>query len=84
MWVYDDTMTTTKGHTMELFENTNSGSIVCRKHLGMEATARFEMKPTAKSVKTAFGTIRKMSEADAQGWIEYVGDRYINGCESCK
>ena len=67
-----------------LYENTNSGSIVCEKHLGCEASARFGAKPNAKSVKTTFGTIRKMSDADAQEWIGYVGERYPNGCESCR
>lgn len=67
-----------------LYENINSGSVVCQKHLGMEATARFEAKPKAKSVMTSFGKIAKMSDADAAEWIAYVADRYPNGCESCR
>lgn len=77
-------MTTTKGTTMELFENTHSGSICCRKHLGYEATVRFEAKPNAKSVKTSFGTIKKMSALEAEAWVDYVKDHYANGCESCR
>jgi len=67
-----------------LYENINSGSIVCEKHLGCEASAQFQAKPKAKSVMTSFGKIAKMSDADAQEWIGYVGERYPNGCESCR
>jgi hypothetical protein len=71
-------------HNNSLYENVNSGSIVCEKHLGCEATARFAAKPNAKSVMTSFGKIAKMTEADATDWISYVGERYPNGCESCR
>lgn len=84
MWVYDDTMTTTKGHTMELFENTHSGSVCCRQHLGYEATALFTAKPNAKSVKTTFGTVRKMNDAQVAEWMELVSSMWASGCESCK
>ena len=77
-------MTTTKGTTMELFENTHSGSVCCRKHLGCEATAIFNAKPNAKSVKTSFGTIRKMTDTQVAEWIDMVASIYASGCESCK
>ncbi len=67
-----------------LYENTHSGSIVCEKHLGYEASAHFGAKPNAKSFKTSFGTIRRMTTADAQEWVGIVGDRYPNGCECCR
>lgn len=70
--------------TATLYENINSGSVVCEKHLGMEASARFSAKPNAKSVMTSFGKIAKMSDADATEWINYVAERYPNGCESCR
>lgn len=69
---------------MELFENTHSGSVCCAKHLGMEASTKFASKPNAKSVKTSFGTIRKMDQANIAGWMEMVGDLYASGCEICK
>lgn len=69
---------------MELFENTHSGSVCCRKHLGCEATALFTAKPNAKSVKTAFGTVRKMNDAQVAEWMELVSSMWASGCESCK
>jgi hypothetical protein len=69
---------------MELFENTHSGSVCCRKHLGYEATAGFTAKPTAKSVKTTFGTVRKMNEAHVAEWMGMVSSMWASGCESCK
>jgi len=69
---------------MELFENTHSGSICCAKHLGFEASTKFAGKPNAKSVKTSFGTIRKMNETQVAEWRELVASMYASGCEICK
>ena len=69
---------------MELFENTNTGAIRCHNHMGHEATVKFGAKPTAKSVKTSFGTIRKMTATEVAEWTEMVKGMWATGCEVCK
>jgi hypothetical protein len=67
-----------------LYENIQSGEVVCHQHLGFQATCAFEAKPKAKSVRTSFGTIRKMNQADTAEWMNLVGDKYHTGCEICR
>lgn len=74
----------TLGDMHNLYENTHSGSVTCQKHLGCEASAAFQAKPNAKSVKTSFGTIRKMTETERTEWLEMVSSMWASGCESCR
>ena len=67
-----------------LYENIHSGSVVCEKHLGYEATAGFAAKPNAKTVKTSFGTVLRMSDARRNAWLQDIADIYPSGCECCK
>ena len=67
-----------------LYENTNTGRVCCEKHIGHEATIAFRNTPKARSVKTSFGTIRRMTETDRIEWIEMVKTMWASGCESCK
>ena len=73
-------MTTT---TNEAFYCDLNGRIVCTNHIGIEASAKLEKRPTAKSVTTSMTKWVKMTDQEASEFSELVGlDHSI--CESCR
>jgi hypothetical protein len=67
----------------ETFWSDLGGRIACNKHIGDEASARLQSRPSAKSITTSMTKWFKMSNQEATEFSELVGlDHTI--CESCR
>ena len=71
-----------KTETIRIWNDLN-GRCVCDKHLGMEASAKLEMRPKAKTITTSMTKWGIMNQAD----VDYLSNEYCDGgtiCESCR
>jgi hypothetical protein len=67
----------------ETFWSDLGGRIACNKHIGDEASARLQSRPSAKSITTSMTKWFKMTDQEATEFSELVGlDHTI--CESCR
>ena len=67
----------------ETFWSDLGGRIECQKHIGFEASARLQSRPSPKSITTSMTKWFKMTEQEATEFSELVGlDHTI--CESCR
>ena len=67
----------------ESFWSDLGGRIECQKHIGFEASARLQSRPSSKSITTSMTKWFKMTEQEATEFSELVGlDHTI--CESCR
>ena len=71
-----------KTETQRIWSDLN-GSCTCDKHLGVEASAKLEMRPKAKTITTSMTKWSIMSQME----IDELSNEYCNGgtiCESCR
>lgn len=67
----------------ETFWSDLGGMIACQKHMGMEARAKLQSRPSAKSITTSMTKWIKMTDQEASEFSELIGaDHTI--CESCR
>ena len=62
--------------------NDLNGRCVCDKHLGVEASAKLEMRQKTKSITTSMTKWTIMNQED----VAYLSNEYCDGgiiCESC-
>jgi hypothetical protein len=67
----------------ETFWSDLGGRIACNKHIGMEASARLQSRPSAKTITTSMTKWSIMHEEE----ITFLSNEYCNGgtvCESCR
>ena len=60
-----------------------NGRCECDKHIGVEASAKLEMRPKAKTITTSMTKWTIMNQED----VTYLSNEYCNGgtiCESCR
>lgn len=67
----------------ETFWSDLNGRIACNKHIGSDASARLQSRPSAVTIITATTIWCKMTDQEATEFSELVGlDHTI--CESCR
>ena len=68
---------------METYWQDLGGRIECPKHIGVEASARLELKPTAKTLTTSMTKWFRMTESEVVDFAQFIKtDGSI--CESCR
>ena len=67
----------------ETFWSDLGGRIACQNHIGVEASARLQSRPSVKTITTSMTKWFKMTDQEASEFSELVGlDHTI--CESCR
>ena len=60
-----------------------NGSCACDKHIGMEASAKLDVRPQSKTITTSMTKWSIMKQDD----VDYLSAEYCDGgtiCESCR
>jgi hypothetical protein len=71
-----------KTETARIWSDLN-GRCECDKHIGVEASAKLEMRPKAKTITTSMTKWSIMNQED----VTYLSNEYCDGgtiCESCR
>ena len=68
---------------MQTYWEDLGGRIVCPKHIGVEASARLESKPTAKTLTTSITKWFKMTEAEVVDFAQFINAEGTI-CENCR